>query len=124
MIKGRRTSPDTGVGFFGAEVVVSSSGDCIFPGEETGVVALRLRGGGIILCLDGDVFLSGSGERSTCGEFVSGITKGGTSGMVSDGGACVCVDCNVVAFVVALASGSAGVMLGLAVPGPLSRFSL
>ena len=66
-----------------------------------------------------DTFLSaGSGERSACGEFVSGITKGGASGMVSDGG--TCADCTAVA----LTSDSAGPMIGLAVSGPLSRFSL
>ena len=117
MIKGRRTSPDTGVGFFGTEVT-SSSGDCEFPGEET-VEVLRLRGGGIFLSLDEDVFLSGNGDRLACGEFVSGTTKGGASGMVFEGGTCICGDCRAVE----LSSDSAA-GIGLAVSGPLSRFSL
>ena len=120
MIKGRRTSPDTGVGPFGNEVA-SSSGGSNTPGEETGV--LRLRGGGIFLTLDEeDVFISGSDERSAWGEFgVGGIIQvGGSSGMVSDGGTCICADCRAVA----LTSGSAGTMIGFAVSGPLSRSSL
>ena len=117
MIKGRRTSPDTGVGFFGTEVT-SSSGVCEFPGEETGEV-LRLRGGGIFLSLNEDVFLSGSGDGLACGEFVSGTSKGGALGMVFGGGTCVCADCRAVE----LSSSSAGA-IGLAVSGPLSRFSL
>lgn len=116
MIKGKRTSPDTGVGRFGNDVA-SSSGGSNTPGEETGV--LRWRGGGIFLSLDEDVFLSGSGERSACGEFgVGGITKVGDSEMVSDGK--TCADCRAVA----LTSGSAGAIVGFAVSGPLSRFSL
>ena len=45
---------------------------------------------------------------------------GGASGMVSDGETGICADCKVVA----LTSGSAGAMIGFAVSGPLSRFSL
>lgn len=118
MIKGRRTSPDTGVGLFGNELA-SSSGGSNTPGEETGV--LRWRGGGIFLSLDEDVFLSDSGERSACGEFGVGvISKVGALEIVSDGGTCICADCRAVA----LPCGSAGAMVGFAVSGPLSRFSL
>ena len=129
MIKGRRTSPDTGVGFFGTEVASSSGG------EETGAV-LRLRGGGIVLIPDEDVFLLGGGERSACGEFVSGM---GDSGMVDEdifllggGERSACGE-----FVsgmgdsgmdsvgrTRICSGSAGATIGLAVSGPLSRFPL
>ena len=119
MIKGKRTSPDTGVGLFGNEVA-SGLGGSDTPGEETDV--LIWRGGGIFLSLDEDVFLAGSGESSGCEEFgVGGITKLGASEMISDGRTCICVaDCRVVA----LTSGSAGAVIGFAVSGPLSRSSL
>ena len=57
MIRGRRTSPDTGVDLFGTEVT-SSSRDGKFPEE----VLLRLRGGGIFFRLDEGAFLSDSDE--------------------------------------------------------------
>ena len=117
MIKGRRTSPDTGVGPFGnGNEAVFCSGDSNAPEEETGV--LRGRGGGIFLTLDADVFLS---SRSACGEFgVGGITEVGASRMVSDEGTGICADCGAVALI----SGSAGAMVGFGVSGPLSRLSL
>ena len=115
MIKGRRTSPDTGVGPFGIDVVAGSNA----PGEVTG--ELRWRGGGIFLDLDEDVFPSGSDERSACGEIgVGAIAVVCVSGMVSDGRTCICADCRAVA----LTSGSAGAVIGFAVSGPLSRLSL
>ena len=34
----------------------------------------------------------GSGDSLACGEFVRGTTKGGASGMVFEGGTCICAE--------------------------------
>lgn len=76
------------------------------------------------MSLGEDILLSDCGKASVCRELtingVGGITDIDVSGIVSDGGACVCVDCRVVGST----SGSAGTMVGFAVSGPLSRSSL
>ena len=92
MIKGRRTSPDTGVGSFGGEV--ASNADDERPGEETGV--LRWRGGGTLLSLDEDALLSDGGKGRASGELAIG-SVGGTVEMdgsrtVVDGETCGCAD--------------------------------
>jgi hypothetical protein len=116
MIKGRRTSPDTGVGV-GSFACISSDDTT---GDEIGL--LRWRGGGIVLSLDEDAFLSGDGERSASGivsiDGIGGIAD--ASGMVSDRETCVWEDHKIVG----LASSSAGKIVGFAVSGPLSRSSL
>jgi len=92
MIKGRRTSPDTGVGSFGNEVT-SSSGD-----DDKRIGVLRWRGGGMFLTLDKDAFPSDGDKRVaaagelTIDEVGGGIVKVDVSGMVSDGGTCVSED--------------------------------
>ena len=119
MIKGRRTSPDTGVGVVSFGKVTGISSDDT-TGDEVGL--LRWRGGGIVLSLDEDAFLSGDGERSASGvlsiDGIGGIAD--ASGMVSDKETCVWEDRRVVG----LTSGSAGKMVGFAVSGPLSMSAL
>jgi len=63
MIKGRRTSPDTGVGPFGDGVASISDDD---DPPEDGIGLLRWRGGGIRLGLDEDTctLLSSGGKRN------------------------------------------------------------
>ena len=107
MIKGRRTSPETGVGPLGEEMASGSGDDT--PEEETGV--LRRRGGGKGLSLDEAALLSGGGEGSASGDFPTdgcGTAKVDVSGMASVGGRSECT-------VVTLTSSSAGTMVGFAV---------
>lgn len=117
MIKGRRTSPDTGVGSFGSEATSGSGGDT----SEDGIGVFRRRGAGKCLGLDEDALLSG-GDGTLASEALPINGMGGTakvdfSGMVSEGGGtCVCTECRVVI----LTSISAGAIVGFAVSGALS----
>ena len=116
IIKGRRTSPDTGVGSFGSEATSGSGGDT----SEDGIGVFRRRGAGKCLGLDEDALLSG-GDGTLASEELPIDGMGGTakvdfSGMVSEGGTCVCTECRVVI----LTSISAGAIVGFAVSGALS----